>query len=154
MYQGLLVLEAEKADLIDRAVDLQKERPDLSGLPLLREAMLVLPADRRRKLLTLNRADWFEPGVRLEVKRRHEAATAPIRIAIHEEDPYVPFLKGTVKAAEEWRSELSDQLAQQSESLIAVTTLILRELQALNAKFGSPVRTLCIAAETIGDQTE
>lgn len=51
--------EAERAQIVTRAVDLKYEQPQLSGLALLRAATEVLPEDRRRRLIALSQAPWF-----------------------------------------------------------------------------------------------
>ncbi len=52
------------------AFDIQKERPDLAGLALLRKAIQTLPKDRQRTLISLSQAEWFEPGLEIETKIR------------------------------------------------------------------------------------
>lgn len=61
---------AEREQLIVQAIDLQRESPELAGLPLLRRAMYALPTARRRKLVTLSQVPWFEPGLLKETKSR------------------------------------------------------------------------------------
>lgn len=90
--------DAEKAAIIAAAVAVQAERPDLSGLPLLRAAMEVLPPERRRKLIALSQADWFEPGLKAEHERRRvrpeQGETAhTVRLVRHDDDPYAPLLR-------------------------------------------------------------
>ncbi len=134
----------EQDAMIKRAVEIQKENPELSGLPLLRQAMLVLPVDRRRKIKSFSRVEWFEPALRAEVKRRSEAATVTqaIVIAPHEADPYVPILKLSAgelerqsKMAEDWMKKN----AEQGETMISLLGTLCRELQSLNHKLSQPV---------------
>lgn len=56
--------------VVRRAVDVQTENPGLSGLPLLRAAMMALPIDRRRNVYSINRVSWFKRGIKDEIKRR------------------------------------------------------------------------------------
>lgn len=86
--------EAEKAAMIAEGVAVQAARPDLAGLPLLRAAMMVLPPQRRRKLIALSQAGWFEPGLKAEYERRRLlAAPGAVRIVAHDADPYAPLLR-------------------------------------------------------------
>lgn len=96
--------EREKSLIVRRAIEVQRERPDLAGLPLLRQAMSVLPASRRRKLIAVTQAPWFEERIKDEIAKRQAESQLDYNQAT------VLLLKG-----------------------------ILAELQALNAKFGSPI---------------
>lgn len=69
---------AERTTMLQRAAAIQAERPDLSGLPLLRAAMQSLPPGRRRKIRSLSAAPWFEPGMRLIA--RANLAQTPVRL--------------------------------------------------------------------------
>lgn len=69
---------AEQAAMIQRAAAIQAERPELSGLPLLRAAMQSLPPERRRRVRALSEAAWFEPGMRLTA--RANLAQTPVRL--------------------------------------------------------------------------
>lgn len=131
----------EKDDLIRRAVDIQSEHPDLAGLPLLRAAMHVLPETRRRHLLAVTQAPWFEPGVTAEVRRRtmeiragtdlgavmreHAHITDEINVLHHE---WLAFHR-------DWRTEA----ARNHEGQVATLNAILVELRELNTKLGQPV---------------
>lgn len=68
--------DAEKRLIVERAADLRKERPDLSGLPLVRAAMRVLPAGRRRKLIAQSQVSWFEGALADEIRMREIEARA------------------------------------------------------------------------------
>lgn len=72
--------------MIVAAIDAQRMRPELSGLPLLRVAMKVLPPDRRRKLIAITQAIWFEKGCEEESHRRlpSQGETSDIAFAIRE----------------------------------------------------------------------
>ncbi len=88
--------ETEKRTLIATAVQIQRVRPDLSGLPLLRHAIGRLPRDRQRKVIALSHAPWFEPGViaeasRLAAEDRPSSPTPVVHIA-DPNDPYLPVL--------------------------------------------------------------
>lgn len=73
--------DSEKTRIISEAADIQNRRPDLSGLPLLRAAMAVMPPSRRRKVAALSQAPWFEPGITDEIKRREMEAKANANLA-------------------------------------------------------------------------
>jgi len=62
--------DTERIQITKRAADLMDERPGLSGLPLLRAALEILPEDRRRGLIALSQARWFTRMVQEEVDRR------------------------------------------------------------------------------------
>jgi hypothetical protein len=88
--------ETEKQTLISTAVQIQRVRPDLSGLPLLRQAIGRLPRDRQRKVIALSHVPWFEPGViaeaaRLAAQDRPSEPTPVVHIA-DPNDPYLPVL--------------------------------------------------------------
>jgi hypothetical protein len=140
--------DAEKARLIDKAVEIQAEHPNLSGLPLLRASIKTLPPSRRRKLIAVTQAPWFEPGVIAEIRRRTTEASADASLA--------PLLRNAaathavVAATTDVISELHhqwhlehikwfDRLHQSQETIIAVLLLLLREIQVMNSNFGSPV---------------
>lgn len=77
----------ERRLIISAAVATQRNRPDLSGLPLLREAMRSLPADRKRQIISLSQVPWFEEGIQTEVlKRRSEEDSVIV-------DPLIPIAK-------------------------------------------------------------
>lgn len=132
--------DAEKAAVVRRAVDTQRDHPDLAGLPLLRVAMNVLPPTRRRKLIAVTQAPFFEPAVVAEIKRR----TAEERL----EGDLIPIAKqnashnAAISACqarffslhEEWRN---DQAANHIE-LIGVLRATLVELKILNSTLGRP----------------
>ena len=70
MREKIVWSDAERAAIAARAVDLVAEDPKLTGLPLLRAALQVLPVERRRRLIALSQAPWFLPMVREEIVRR------------------------------------------------------------------------------------
>jgi hypothetical protein len=61
---------SEKTKMISKAIDIQREKPELAGLPLLRAAMLTLPQSRRRRLVALSQVPWFEDAIKSEIKQR------------------------------------------------------------------------------------
>lgn len=69
--------DAEKQALIRRALELRDERPDLAGLSLLRQAMLALPIDRRRRIVASGQVEWFESGMADAMRARVEANRPP-----------------------------------------------------------------------------
>lgn len=109
--------EKEKSLIVCRAIEVQRERPDLAGLPLLRQAMGVLPATRRRKLIAVTQAPWFEVHLKEEILKRR-----------------------------------TENLNDHNKEVVAILRGILGELQALNAKFGSPVPTLRTVSRRQGPQ--
>ena len=60
----------EKAAIISDAADLQANHPNLAGLRLLRAAIAAMPHARRRKLVAVTQAAWFEPMFAEELRRR------------------------------------------------------------------------------------
>jgi hypothetical protein len=54
----------------DRAVEILEALPDMGGMRLLRAAMMALPPARRRKLVAVTQAPWFERAVAVEIERR------------------------------------------------------------------------------------
>lgn len=140
--------EGERVRLIARAVETQAAHPDLAGLPLLRASMAVLPVSRRRKLVAVTQAPFFEAGVAAEIRRRTSEAKA--------EDGLAPILKGqavTHSAVARTQDRIMDlhakwhsdqhvwrgEVAQSQQGIIAMLSLMLRELVALNVKLGRPV---------------
>lgn len=71
----------EKTKIIDRAAETLSSRPDLAGLPLLRAAMTVLPVTRRRKLIAVTQAPWFEPGLAKEIKMRRTSSDTEFKMS-------------------------------------------------------------------------
>lgn len=65
--------DTEKQALTRRALELRDERPDLAGLPLLRQAMLALPIVRRRRIVASGQVEWFESGMADAMRARVEA---------------------------------------------------------------------------------
>jgi hypothetical protein len=70
MSEKIIWSDAERAAIAARAVDIVAEQPKLTGLPLLRAALQVLPIERRRRLIALSQTPWFLPKVREEIARR------------------------------------------------------------------------------------
>lgn len=69
--------EEEKHRIVRNAVDIQRQRPELSGLSLIRAAIAMLPPHRRRKLISLSQVAWFDPYVETESRLREvEGVTA------------------------------------------------------------------------------
>lgn len=139
--------DEEKVKIIRRAASNQQRRPDLSGLPLLRESLLAIGQDRRRKLIAMSQAPWFDEALATEIARRATARNGePVRAVIVDtgNDPYVPHLSSTDEATksiaktasairesgEEWKSAES----QFSESALAILTLIYEEVRSINLK--------------------
>lgn len=89
--------EAEKSAIAERAADLRDNRPDLAGLPLLRAAMNVLPAHRRRKLIAMSQASWFEGAVAAEIRRRDLESKVEVELA--------PIFQSHAQHHLEWRAE-------------------------------------------------
>lgn len=58
----------EKHDLVMRASSIQRTRPDLAGLSLLKAAMKSMPEARRRRIISLTQVPWFELGLRCEAE--------------------------------------------------------------------------------------
>jgi len=65
--------DREKSDLIHRAESIQRMRPDLAGLPLLRAAIRSMPTNRRRNLVSLTQVPWFEERLQSRAKAVAEA---------------------------------------------------------------------------------
>lgn len=63
--------DAEKAMIIDEALNVQRSRADLAGLPLLKAAIKSLPEGRRRRVIPLPQTPWFE----LALQRRADVMT-------------------------------------------------------------------------------
>jgi hypothetical protein len=88
--------DAEKRLIVCNAADIQAARPDLAGLPLLRQAVKMLPASRRRDVGTLSRVEWFEPALRDEVRRRCDnKPPEPVTVVVAPDDPFLPVLRDT-----------------------------------------------------------
>jgi hypothetical protein len=85
---------AERAKLVSAAADIRADKPGLAGLPLIRQAMLTLPVDRRRDLSTLNRVAWFDEALRAEVRRRDQGTEAhPTAVkVVHSDEVLVSLL--------------------------------------------------------------
>ena len=148
---------AEKSKVIARAVETQQKRPELSGLPLIRVAMQVLPVNRRRKLNAIAQVPWFEPALAEAVQRRTEGEkldAIPTKTLIHDhpDDPYTPIMSATrdavkshaattetlVEASAEWRAgamEFYKGTAQFNKKATALLELVCEELRSLNDKF-------------------
>lgn len=78
---------AERMAIVSSAADIQAESPELAGLPLIRQAMMKLAADRRRKLDTMNQVPWFEKALRDEIRRRQAIDTGrPAAVTIVQSD--------------------------------------------------------------------
>jgi hypothetical protein len=92
---------AEKYAVVDRAIEIQADHPELAGLPLLRAGMDALKPDRRRKLIALSQAEWFEPALGVAMKLRaieeKERVTRVAAISLPT-DPYIPVLKQIAEA--------------------------------------------------------
>jgi hypothetical protein len=82
MHTKVFWTDDEKRQLCCAALDIQKERPDLAGLALLRQAIRTLPEDRWRKLTTLAREKWFEAGMEIEAKLRAAQADSAVTTEI------------------------------------------------------------------------
>lgn len=131
----------ERSRLIREAADMQAEYPDLAGLPLLRAAMGALAPTRRRRLLAVTQAPWFEKGVAEEIKRRTSELKASASM--------VPVANSFILTQKGWHDEhvawmesterLFRMVAQACESQLAMLSLVHRELVTLNAKLGYPV---------------
>lgn len=74
----------EKITLIDRAHAIQGERPDLAGLSLLRAAIRTLPTDRRRRVVSLAQAPWFELGLHNRAEAMKAAKTGGLEYEVIE----------------------------------------------------------------------
>lgn len=69
--QKIILSDDEKRQIVQRAAELRESQPDLTGLPLIRKAMEVLPDDRRRRLICQNQVSpWFPRMLDDEAKRR------------------------------------------------------------------------------------
>lgn len=107
----------EKEAIIKKATQIQRERPDLSGLPLLRSAIQSLPEGRRRKILSLNQVPWFDEGIRGQVRGVdpstviNVAQTDVVRVINepNEDDPYLPFFREIVEELRNIKDLLSDR---------------------------------------------
>ncbi len=143
---------SERATIGGVAAETQRERPELSGLPLLRVAMKSLPINRRRKLVAVTQAPWFEMGLSEESRRRTAAGTgAATRVVAVESaaDPYMPILAATREATkrhadtiesicktnEEWKASVM----QFNETATALLAMIYNELRDIRRLCGSPV---------------
>ncbi|WP_143206400.1 hypothetical protein [Singulisphaera sp. GP187] len=104
----------EKEKIVSRAVDIQSDRPDLAGLPLLRAAMTAIPAERRRKLIAVTQAPWFEEGVAREIRSRKSRSRA--------------------EAGADVKTRLT-QIEYRQDAAINLLSEMLRELRSLNEKF-------------------
>jgi hypothetical protein len=98
--------DAEKAVVLETAAELLAKRSDLSGLPLLREAMCSLPIDRRRKLIAVTQAPWFERGLE-RARRRLEGK----RKAVAEASESEPILRAILAELRVVNSKLDTLLA-------------------------------------------
>ena len=127
--------DLEKDALIRTSVDVQAENPDLAGLPLIRVAMSVLPGYRRRKLIAVTQAPWFEPGIARETKRRTAEMLASSEI--------LPISRANAEASREiadngrewldchreWRAEVN----QHHENMLSLLAMIVNEMRTLNS---------------------
>ena len=52
--------ETERRALANKAAALQADDPSMAGLPLLREAMKILPSDRRRRVQSMLQIPWWD----------------------------------------------------------------------------------------------
>ena len=100
----------EKALVISKALDTQGERPELSGLPLLREAMRSLPLARRRKIVTLVQVEWFELGINEENRRR------AIQFKESKHDLF-PLQSSWIEMHSDWKREQVDSMRRTEELL-------------------------------------
>ena len=110
--------DREKAEMVSAVAELRTERADLSGLPLLREAMTSLPINRRRKLIAVTQAPWFERDLELE-RRRLEAKRLPtvnaVQVVTHEADPYAPLLRAILAELRAMSGKLDALIARETE---------------------------------------
>ena len=132
----------ERKAIIERAITLHAENPSLFGLPLIREAMKVLPVNRKRRVITRTQVPWFEVEFADELRRRSTPSQATEAMLIdHAKDPYVPILRKTSEATqqyvdismrfvqydEEWRSNATafyESLANSTKQILATLKLI------------------------------
>jgi hypothetical protein len=137
--------EPERRQIVDRAADVQRIRPDLAGLPLLRVAIQSLPLDRRRDIVALSQASWFEEAIVAESKRREA------RIKEQKSDPAIPIMRQTAEEIQAHRlmmTRYSDNVdIYMSEDLslanqaVAMLVLIHREMCDLNESLRRLVRS-------------
>lgn len=115
--------EAEKKKVVQRAREIQANHPDLAGLPLLRAAITALPPARRRKLIAVSQAAWFEDGLKAEVRMAE--------LEVKMRDPHLILDQARNKMIED-HYEMYAKLLKD----------ILEELRTLNRKLGNPVPTI------------
>jgi len=91
--------DPEKALVAKEAIDIQRSKPELSGLPLLRAAMRTLPMSRRRKITAMSQVKWFEDWVASENRRR----------SIQSEEDHVGLKP--LQMHDSWRREQMESMA-------------------------------------------
>jgi hypothetical protein len=124
-------------------VNTPPKRPDMVGLPLLREAMMALPPTRRRKVIALTQAAWFDNGLKGEIKRvaDEKRLTEPLLQMAQARNQHLESPHHTIK---EWGSDDAEwkaKLVGLRNQTIAILLDILVEIRALNVNL-----TSCIAA--------
>jgi len=93
-------------------VDTQAERPDLTGVPLLRAAIRALPESRRRNITTMSQASWFDEAVREESSSRAARAADEFQIG--------PVLKQNSSKLDEHMREAADFISNSRDFQVKV----------------------------------
>jgi hypothetical protein len=84
--------ESEKRSIASMALNIQRDRPDLSGLRLLKHTIKQLPKNRQRTVISLSQAEWFEPTLELEIRIRNAEEVT--------NDPHIQIQENTASAVE------------------------------------------------------
>ena len=142
--------DAEKTQIAETAARLQREDPSLAGLALLRAALRAMPPERRRKVIAISQASWFDPAVRRERDRQdaREAAQAAIAPVLQEQKSLLASLNALqkdwqgmhqewyerhahwVKEEAKWQTSVNDEHQQNLDALSEAVGL-LKEIRDL-----------------------
>ena len=144
----------ERHFLVVRAADIQAERPGLTGVALLRHAVLALPKGRHRRVESLNRHEWFMEGLSEELRQRatkllqvehgelHQQKLAELRnmsagtakINEHEASIEAEVAQHALdtKAHFERTAAWQGEVAQAGQSMITLLCLVLANLRTIN----------------------
>lgn len=131
----------ERASIVDAAISTQLERPDLSGLPLLRVAMRVLPLGRRRSVVALTQVPWFESEMKAEVARRRAESERAL-------DPVLPEMARTADEIHAHRERV-DLYCDQSEVFYEENLSLLNQVVAMLALVERGLRDLSSRLDAI-----
>jgi hypothetical protein len=166
--------DAEKSVIVKRAFEIQRDDPGLAGLSLLKATIKTLPPNRRRRLIALSQAEWFEPRLAAETRLRlsrvpvggeGSATIVTVKPVDHPDDPYLPILRATqeataetVEATRAWiavKTKRLDSLEEASDKSLRLQKRLIRNQHSMIESLDAMRRdqlTLCMLMKGILDE--